>query len=540
MRGRRNFWLVPGHAAGPLPDSGAWRLHARLFAAGSGRRFAAAFSLGILMTAALPPLHIVPLAIVAFSGLLWIVESSRTWRDAAILGWAFGLGHFLSGLSWIAFSFFVDAERFGLFAVPAVIGLSAFLALFPAAATALTKQIGGQGAGQVLAFAAAWTAMEWLRGHAFTGFPWNLVGYVWTVSDAPIQFAALTGIYGLSFLTVTIASLPGLMFISGGTRLSRWAALAVAVVLTASLWAGGRVRLIEAGDTEMTDIRLRLVQANVPQAMKWDPADRQRIVSRYLELSASGNTAPITHLVWPETALPFLLAEEPELRAAVRTVIPPGGALLTGSLRREQAPGGQQQWWNSLLAVDDSGTVVAAYDKAHLVPFGEYMPLRAVIPFRKLTEGTIDFSTGPGRKTLSISGLPPFSPLICYEIVFPGAVVDKDRRPAWLLNVTNDAWFGDSIGPYQHFAMARVRAVEEGLPLARAANTGISAVVDSYGRVVAQLGLNETGVVDAPLPQALAAPTPYARLRDLPLMIFLAAGLLAGLATRRPPMTRED
>jgi apolipoprotein N-acyltransferase len=468
------------------------------------------------------------------------IERSRTWRDAAILGWAFGFGHFLSGLYWIGYSFLVEADRFGIFAVPAVLGLSACLALFPAVASATTKLIDARGAAQVLAFAAAWTAMEWLRGHVLTGFPWNLIGYVWTVSDAPIQFAALAGIYGLSFLTVIIASLPLLTVVSGRAGLSRWAPLGAAIALAAALWAGGIVRLSGAGSTEVTDIRLRLVQANVPQTMKWDPAQRQRIVSRFLELSSSDDTAPITHLVWPETALPFLLAEEPELRAAVRTVIPAGGALLTGSLRREQAPNGQQEWWNSLLAVDDAGAVVAAYDKAHVVPFGEYMPFRSLLPFKKLTEGTIDFSTGPGRKTISVAGLPPFSPLICYEIIFPGAVIDQHRRPNWLLNVTNDAWFGDSIGPYQHFAMARVRAVEEGLPLVRAANTGISAVVDSYGRVVAQLELNETGVVDAPLPQALAAPTPYARLRDLPLMMFLAAGLLGGLATRRLPITRKE
>jgi apolipoprotein N-acyltransferase len=498
----------------------------------------AAFVLGALATAALPPIYLLPLLFVSFGGLLWLVMTSSGWSRAAAVGWLFGFGHFLTGLYWIGLSFLVEAERFGPFAVPAVVGLSAFLALFPAAATALAKLIGGRGAGQVLALAAAWAAMEWLRGHVLTGFPWNLVGYAWTISDATIQLAAVTGIYGLSFLTVVIASLPALVLLSRETGAKRWAAVAVATGLAASLWAGGIVRLAVAGSTEMTDIRLRLVQANVPQAMKWDPAERQRIVSGYLDLSASDGTAPITHLVWPETALPFLLDEEPGLRAAVRTVIPEGGALLTGSVRRGQLAGGEPQLWNSLLALDDTGAVIAAYDKAHLVPFGEYMPLRELLPFKKLTEGTIDFSTGPGRKSVSLPGLPPFSPLICYEIIFPAAVVHEGQRPAWLLNVTNDAWFGDSIGPYQHFAMARVRAVEEGLPLVRAANTGISAVVDSYGRVTASLGLNQTGVVDSPLPQALATPTPYARLRDLPLLAFVAAGFLSALATRRP-LTQE-
>jgi len=507
----------------------------------SGRaRPVAAFLLGALATTALPPLHLLPLLLVAFSGLLWLIETSRSWRSAAAIGWAFGCGYFLTGLYWIGHSFLVDAERFGLFAVPAVVGLSAFLALFPAAAASLTKLIGGRGAGQVLAFATAWTAAEWLRGHVLTGFPWNLVGYAWTVSDAPIQFAALAGIYALSFLTVVIGSLPALAFLGGGPRWRRWSPLVVAIGLTAALWTGGMMRLAGAGSGEVADIRLRLVQANVPQSMKWDPDERLRIALRYLELSQSGDASAVTHLVWPETALPFFLTEELELRAAIGAAIPDGGVLLTGSPRRTLSPDGRPELWNSLLAIAGDGSVIAAYDKAHLVPFGEYMPLRSLLPFEKLTEGTIDFSAGPGRRTLSLAGLPPFSPLICYEIIFPGAVVGDGPRPAWLLNVTNDAWFGESIGPYQHFAMARVRAVEEGLPLVRAASTGISAVVDGYGRVVARLGLNETGVVDAPLPQALDGPTPYARLRDLPLLGLLAAGLIGGLATRRRPLAGKD
>lgn len=489
---------------------------------------------GALATAALPPFHLLPILFVSFGGLFWLIETSRDLRCAAILGLAFGFGYFLTGLYWIGHSFLVDVEQFGLFAVPAVVGLSAFLALFPAVATSLTKLIGGQGVGGVLAFAASWTATEWLRGHVLSGFPWNLIGYVWTVSDAPIQFAALAGIYALSFLTVVIGSLPALTILSGGTSWRRWTPLAVTICLTAALWTGGMMRLSAAGRGEMTGIRLRLVQANVPQSMKWDQNARLKIVMRYLELSQWGDSSAITHIVWPESALPFFLADEPELRRAIGTVIPGGGALITGSLRRSRAPtAGQQELWNSLLAIADDGSVTASYDKAHLVPFGEYMPFRRLLPFKKLTDGAIDFSVGPGRKTISLAGLPPFSPLICYEVIFPGAMIEDSRRPDWLLNVSNDAWFGKSIGPYQHFAMARVRAVEEGLPLVRAANTGISAVVDGYGRVIDQIDLNETGVIDALLPQSLRGATPYAMLRDLPLFGLLASGVLGGLATRR-------
>lgn len=502
-------------------------------------RLIVALLLGALATTALPPLHLLPMLFVSFGGLLWLVETSRSWRGAAIIGWFFGLGYFLTGLYWIGHSFMVDAERFGLFAVPAVAGLSAYLALFPSAAASLTKLVGGRGIGRVLAFAALWTAMEWLRGHVLTGFPWNLVGYAWTISDAPIQFTALVGIYGLSFSTVVISSLPALAVLGRPSGLRRWSPLVLAAGLTGALWAAGAIRLATADSGNVPDLRLRLVQANVPQSMKWNPDERERIVSRHLELSQSSNTSSITHVVWPETAVPLFLADEPELRAAIRTVIPKGGALLTGSPRRAIASTGQEMLWNSLFAVADDGGIVATYDKAHLVPFGEYMPLRILLPFRKLTEGTTDFSAGPGRVTVSLAGLPPFSPLICYEIIFPGAVAEDNQRAAWLLNVTNDAWFGTSIGPYQHLAMARVRAVEEGLPLVRAANTGISAVVDSYGRVVVSLGLNETGVVDSPLPQALDGSTPYARWRDLPLLGLLAGGLIAGLATRPRSIARR-
>jgi apolipoprotein N-acyltransferase len=240
----------------------------------------------------------------------------------------------------------------------------------------------------------------------------------------------------------------------------------------------------------------------------------------------------VTDLVWPEAAAPAFLARDADARAAIARVTPKAGLALVGTVRTDPPPARPEHVWNSIEAVDAKGDIVAAFDKFHLVPFGEYVPLRGVLPINKITPGTVDFSAGPGPRTIALPGLPPASPLVCYEAVFPGEVTDPASRPGWLLNVTNDAWYGFTSGPFQHFAIARTRAVEEGLPLVRAANNGISAVVDPYGRVPSYLPLDAVGVLDAPLPQALP-PTLYSRVKDVPfLVLLLAAVALAGFAAR--------
>jgi len=239
-------------------------------------------------------------------------------------------------------------------------------------------------------------------------------------------------------------------------------------------------------------------------------------------------------VIWSETANPFPLERFPDVRAAIGSVAPAGGLVITGVLRTDPPTGQPQQVWNSLAAVDHAGTVVATYDKSHLVPFGEYVPLHRLLPFiSKFTPGIMDFSAGPGRQTLRLPGLPPVGPLICYEVIFPGEVVDRSDRPQWLLNLTNDGWYGISAGPYQHFAMARLRAVEEGLPLVRAANTGISGVVDAYGRVLARTQLGTVAVLDVDLPRPAPELTTYARFGNATLGVLLALAALVGVALRR-------
>jgi apolipoprotein N-acyltransferase len=261
-------------------------------------------------------------------------------------------------------------------------------------------------------------------------------------------------------------------------------------------------------------VRLRLVQGNVPQHLKFQPELRAGILRKYIELSQRPAAQPITHVIWPETALPYAIQHEPEPIPALGQAAPKGGALITGAIRVTAEGVEPWQVWNGLVVMDDQGRQVAAYDKVHLVPFGEYQPLRRLVPASWTLVGAVDLSTGNGPTTMPIPGAPPAGPLVCYEAIFPGEVVDARQRPGWLINVTNDAWYGRSTGPYQHFASARMRAVEEGLPLVRAANNGISAVVDAYGRVEGSLALDDTGVLDTTLPKAVATKTIYARAGD--------------------------
>ena len=521
------------------------RLAAALAELAGWRRLVMAGLLGALGALAFAPTYLVPLLWVAFTGLLWLLDGARRPWPAFALGWAFGFGHFAVGLYWVGISFTVDAERYGVLAPFAVIALAAGLALFIGLATLATAIQGRRGAARLVAFAGFWLAAEWLRSTLFGGLPWNLAGSAWAFSDAMIQLAAVAGVWGLSLLTVLAAAAPALAARSlqaeapqgaETRRLRRWAPALVGLSALALVWCGGAIRLATApavGEATAPDILLRLVQPAIPQADKWKPELRQGHVARQIEMSRAGPTAQgrPTHVIWAETAVPYNLWAMPELERWLAEAVPPGGLLIAGAPRREPGPDGGL--WNALHAIDSSRSIVATYDKVRLVPFGEFVPLRGLLGFSKLTAGRVDFSPGPGRRTLDLPGLPPFSPLICYEIIYPGDMVADGPRPSWLLTITNDAWFGRSSGPYQHFAAGRLRAVEEGLPLVRVANGGISAVVDSYGRVWDSLGLDKVGTIDSRLPQALAAPPLFAVLGNLVMVILLGLTLISWLFFRR-------
>lgn len=513
-----------------------------------GPRLALAGAAGAAATLAMPPVHLVPALWVAFPMLVWLLDGCRRRRDIALTGWAFGLGHFATGFFWIANAFYVDADTFGAFAVPAVGALSAAFGLYGAGAALAVRWFDPEFeampddrvaalALRATAFAIAWSLAEWVRGWLLTGFPWNPMALAWSAWPSAIQVTALIGTLGLSFLTVLAASLFAVL--GPAPRLARawWIAIAPLVVL-AAMAGGGALRVAGADGAMVEGVKLRLVQPNIPQADKWRPGLREQHLADYIALSRAPPDAGITHVIWGEAAVAFALDRDEARRRAAASVVPPGGALIAGIPRADRDATGLDAIYNSLVVIDGAATVRAIYDKVHLVPFGEYMPLRALIPFRKLTEGTMDFSAGTARGALAAPGLPPFSPLICYEAIFSGAVAapaPDGTPPRWLLNITNDTWFGESTGPYQHFAAARLRAVEERLPLVRAATSGISAVIDPYGRVIARLELNQRGVLDAPLPAAPAGRTPFARAGQalpLALLIFSTAGLWI-LARRR-------
>lgn len=501
------------------------------------RRRAVALGCGLIAASALPPFYVLPGLWVGFSGLLYLCITAGHWRRAAIEGWSFGLGWFAAGLYWIGYAFLVDAAQHAWLMPFAVVGISAGMALYPALVSGamawLISRCNVHAIILPLVFAAAWTVSEWLRAVLLTGFPWNPVGSVWGVSDPILQSVSWLSTLGLGFLTVAACAAPALFFLRSGTSKQSVGVVLVLSISLPILWGWGWSRLADADTATQDGILLRLVQPSIPQHLKWKSDLRQGHVLKQLALSnrTAGPAGAPTHVIWAETNVPYLITADSGTPASLAAGVPENGHLIFGAPRRN--PAGQV--FNSLVAIDDDGDVKATFDKFHLVPFGEYMPLRGILPFDKLTAGRGDFTAGPGPQTIKLDGLPPFASIICYEVIFSGRVVDADNRPDWILNITNDAWFGPSTGPRQHLMQARLRAIEEGLPVVRVANTGISAVIDPFGRIRNSLDLGQTGIVDAPLPMPLP-PTVFSHFGQVPTLIvclLILIGLAAAPAIRR-------
>lgn len=504
---------------------------------GRRRRMAAALVAGAVLTLAQPPAGwwwAAPLAL-ALLAMLWraAAADARPVRRAFAVGWAAGTGFFLTGLWWIAEAFFVDAARHGWMAPFAILGMAAGLALFWGAGFALAARAAGRGAARgglaaALALAAAWALAEYARSTVLTGFPWALPSYA--LSQTPLaQVGALVGPHGAGFALLLGGLAAGLTLGRG-----RIAVIAAACALVALGWVWGAARQAAAPVAAADAPVIRLVQPNAAQRDKWRPEMRRMFFERLLTLSAPDGPPPAL-IVWPETAITWLLDREPELRARIADVA--GGAIvLTGAQRVAEGAAGPE-WRNAMQAMGPDGAVIAAYDKHHLVPFGEYLPLGGLMTrfgLGALVGGS--FGAGAGPASMHLPGLPPIQPQICYETIFPAEILSGAARPAAIVQATNDAWFGTSAGPRQHFQQARMRAIEQGLPVARAANTGISAMIDAHGRVVAALGLDRVGAVDARLPPP-APPTLYARVGDAPWIALIAAlGALGAWRARRRPV----
>jgi apolipoprotein N-acyltransferase len=491
---------------------------------------------GAVFALGFAPLGVFPATLLGLAALVLLLDGCaarpKAVRGAAWIGWGFGFGQFVVGMHWIFYPFLVDPGEHG-WQIPFVALLfPGGLALFAALACGAAINFWKAGPSRVFVLTACYAVAEWLRGHVLTGLPWNLPAYGWGASLGVLQSTALFGAYGLSLLTVLFGASLAELF----GRPRRFVIPAVMTALFVTLWLGGEIRLGTSPTVFFTDVHLRLVQPNIPQDQKYVRALAARNWQTLIDLSTNKSDFVPTVVVWPEAAPPFLLQRE--LDAVEPVTDPTGGAgrvLLTGNERVDLDADGHRHFFNSLYVFGKGGQLLSTYDKFHLVPFGEYLPLESLLKslgITKLVGFPGSFTAGDGPHTIKVPGAPDAGPLICYEILFPGAVIGESR-PGWLVNVTDDSWFGPWAGPRQHLLAARVRAIEEGLPVARAANTGISAMIDPHGRIVAALAMGQAGVVDASLPQALPA-TPYARFGDFGfwLLVLLCAGLSWVLARR--------
>lgn len=516
-----------------------------LLAWGFERRLIA-FLAGAFGALAMPPLDLFPALLVSLPVAIWLIDgtgganrfSLSALFAAAGAGWWWGFGYLVAGLWWLGSAFLVEQEQF-LWALPlGVVGLPAGLALFFAFGFALARLLWSGGPGRIFALAAGLGMSEWLRGHLFTGFPWNGFGQALGDYLVSAQAASVVGAEGLGLLALLLFSVPVLLVEEMAGR--RTLGLCLAAVGVCVLIGFGAARLVASGGLSAATIevvpgaRLRLMQPNIAIA-GYGAANGASLLETYIALSkgapasgritsgetdgalASGERAVPIHLIWPESPFPFVLARQPQALGAIAAALGPQAFLLTGAIRVEATtdegaqPGSTPRYYNAIQAVDTDGTIVTSYDKVHLVPFGEYLPapfkwLIGAVGLRQFVHVPGGFSAGAIRRPFAVEGLPPALPLLCYEAIFPSEVNATRGDERWLLNLTNDAWFGETFGPYQHFAQARLRAVEQGLPLVRAANTGISAVIDPYGRIVQSLPVGVAGTLDTPLPKAIARP----------------------------------
>ncbi|WP_244644628.1 apolipoprotein N-acyltransferase [Azorhizobium oxalatiphilum] len=516
------------------------------------RRLAFAVAAGGFSALSTAPYGVWPVLAIGFPALILLIDGAgharrrgrgAMLRAAAWAGWGFGFGYFLASLWWIGDAFLVEAEDFGWLLPFAVLLLPAGLALFMALGAVLARLAWPSGAGRICVFAVAFTISEWLRGHVLTGFPWNTFGYGPAATLELAQGAAVVGLWGLTFFALLLFATPVLLLRPGSlARRTAWPV--AALVVLAGAYGAGAYRLATTPARFLEHVHLRLLQPAIPQGEKFAYDKRKSVLAGYLELSQQPSALypkgldDVSLLIWPESAFPFIYEREPWAKALIAQVLPQNVTLVTGAARLGDPPPGQtSSFFNSIRVMNARGETQTVADKVHLVPFGEYLPFQAFlesIGLEQLTRVRGGFSAGDRLRPLPLPGAPSAAPLICYEAIFPGAVVPEGERPGFLLNLTNDAWFGDTPGPHQHFLQARLRAVEEGLPLVRSANTGVSAIVDPLGRIVASRDLGARGVLDGDLPAALPTPPVGARLSSTILTILmLFTSLIAACAIWR-------
>ncbi|WP_367716519.1 apolipoprotein N-acyltransferase [Nitratireductor sp. GISD-1A_MAKvit] len=474
------------------------------------RRSLAAFLAGGVAAFAQPPFDFFAACFVAFPVLVWLLDGavSEGHGPAARMlpafktGWWFGFGYFLVGLWWIGNALLVDAGNFAWALPLALVGLPACLAVFYGIAALLARLFWFDGVFRIIALALAFGMAEWMRATLFTGFPWNAIGYAAMPTLTAMQAAGIVGLFGMNILAVFGFSVPALL----GTRRHLVAGFLAALVLVGTQLGFGLIALSSTAD-DGTSLQVRIVQPSITQTEKWDEAEQNRIFDTLLELTArpaDGVVGKPSLIVWPETAVPFLFTDRPDALARLGEVLDEGQVLVTGAVRAERGEGlAATRYYNSVMVIADDGSIMDAVDKSHLVPFGEYVPFSGVLKalgVEQIVQSAGPFTAGGQRRPIEVASGINALPFICYEVIFPQLVSGSAEQADFLLNVTNDAWFGFSPGPYQHFRQARLRAIENRVPLVRAANSGISAVVDSSGRVIDAFDLSVVGNLDVNLP----------------------------------------
>lgn len=470
--------------------------------------------------------------------LMLLAERSTRARGGFWVGWLAGFAYFFVGCWWVAEAFLVNPDQAWMAPFAASL-LPMGLGLFFGAACALYRAFAPQSALRVILFAVMFSLLEWMRGHVLTGFAWNPAGASWKAGSAMSQLASVFGVYGLGLLTVMAVSSLGLL-VAGGRRKGRIAGALCGVLGLAIGFGFGSYRLDQAQRTD-TSTLIRIVQADISQASKWTPEAYQSILDKYVRMTAEPSPRLPDIVVWPEGALPntanavFASQDIVDIADALQT----GQTLMIGISRAEPSPTSETgyAYFNSFLSLRDIGSqglvIEGVYDKHHLVPFGEYLPLGSLMSrlgIRRLVHVPADFTPGPVPAPLDLPGLPRVQPLICYEALFPGYTPARgEARPDWIANVSNDAWFGKSSGPIQHLNLASYRAIETGLPIVRATPTGTSALIDPWGRVLdsERLDSGKAGIIDAYLPHR-AAQTLFGRWGDAAFWVLMV--LFSGLA----------
>jgi len=516
-----------------------------------------ALAAGVAAALAQPPFGLLP-GLLGYGLLVYVLDAApaaRPWRAAFFRGWTAGFGYLLVSVWWIAEAFLVDAATRGWQGPFAVAFTAGGIGVFWAGAGLVYKWLApptSRAALRGLVFAAVLSLFEYLRGHVLTGFPWDLPGETWRAGSAISQTASLVGAYGLTFITVAIGAsvvvlgpfIRGIVNTDSSPPLRRGGEAALIVLLLAAaalsgLWGFGAWRLSRPALPD-TAVRLRVVQPGLGEEATWTSP---MLVARYqtfMDLTARPARRLPDVVIWPEGAIPYLfsdyLAPGTWTLEALDKALHPGQILLAGGTRTAPGPDGPL-YYNTLLALQrtaDGLVPLKSYDKYRLVPFGEFVPLAPLfdrVGLKPLVQVGEPFTPGPRPAPILVDGLPRVQPLICYEILFPGLATERGGRAAWIVNVSDDAWFGRTSGPLQHLNMAGYRAIEQGLPIVRATPTGVSAIIDGYGRTSARLGLGQAGVLDATLPAALP-PTPYSRWGDSPFLVAIALVILAAAIRR--------